>query len=142
MKRIICFVCFLGMLFFGCQSDDENNGPETIITSFSGTVQYENGEPVSNAELIIGSRVNRSFGTVAGDAAFLQINDGTFEVTFETEEEVVRYNILIDLYGNVFTFGEELQCIPGDCGDFSPGESYELTIILPCTLDECANPDL
>lgn len=137
MKKILYYAFFAGILFFGCQSDDENNDPETTITSFSGTIQYENGEPVTGGELIIAGNQSTLFGGVAREGAILTIDDGTFEVTLETEEEVTSYSILIDLLENVFTFAEGLQCLPGNCRDFLPGDTYELSVIVPCSPDDC-----
>ena len=141
MRKTSLFVLLASILLFGCQSDD-NGGPETTVTSFSGNIEFENGVPVTNAELSIGSRIARTFGSVAGEAAFIQIYDGTFEVLFETEENVTRYSIVIDII-NVdservaFDDSVGLQCLPGNCRDFPPGQNHELTIIVPCIPDNC-----
>ena len=142
MKYSKLFLLGLVISFcFSCNSDEGEDIPETTITSFSGTIEFQNGEPVTSAELLIGG----SEGGITGSAvlgANLLITDGTFEVTLETEEDVRSYTIVISILDgtsiiNGFGFSEGLECLPGDCRDFPPGESHELRIIVPCNPDDC-----
>ena len=140
MRKTSLFVLLSSILLFGCQSDD-NGGPETTVTSFSGNIEFENGVPVTDAELSIGGSKSGLSGS-AVEGAILRIEDGTFEVTLETEENVSRYIIVIDII-NVdservaFDDSVGLQCLPGNCRDFPPGQNHELTIIVPCIPDNC-----
>ena len=87
--------------------------------------------------------MRRSFGTVAGDTEFLQINDGTFEVTFETEEDVVRYIIVVEFLGQqnsfIYDHSNGLQCDQEEsCRLVTPGVDHNNFIItVPCLPDDC-----
>ncbi|MEM1257319.1 MAG: hypothetical protein AAGH81_02235 [Bacteroidota bacterium] len=94
--------------------------------------------------MIIGSTVRRSFGTVAGESAMLSIDDGTFEVIFETEEDVVRYIIIVDILNqqNRFAFDHSngLRCGQEEsCRLVTPGVDHDdFIVIVPCLTDDCA----
>jgi hypothetical protein len=143
MKKDLYHLWFVVILFFGCQSYDENNDPKNTITSFSGNIQYENGEPVTSAELIIAGSESTLFGAVSRESVMLSIDDGTFEVTLETEEEISRYIVVIDIINGdseriAFDDSVGLQCMPGEnCRNFLPGETHELNIVVPCTPNNC-----
>jgi hypothetical protein len=76
--------------------------------------------------------------------AILPTQDGTFEVSFETIEEVVRFSLaIVILQGDsiinsfVGSGADGLQCLPGECGAFASEKDYELTILVPCDPDDC-----
>lgn len=133
------------LLIFGCKSDDNGDRePQPLLTSFSGMVLYEsNGEPVRSGELFISGTDSEPLRSpITRAEAQLKIEDGSFEISFETIEEVDRFTFAIDILENGFiinSFGwaDGLQCLPGDCREFAPGKDYELTIVVPCAPDDC-----
>ena len=143
IKFLMFFPCILG---FSCASDDGKTEPVSQITSFSGSIIYEsNDEPVTSGELFImvtDSEPLRS--PIVRAEAILTIEDGSFEVSFETFEEVDKFSMFVNILEgssiiNTFVGGgaDNLQCLPGNCAEFAPGRSYNLTIIVPCAPDDC-----
>jgi hypothetical protein len=140
----IVLIIFLFFFFWGCNTDDDS--PQPIITSFSGTILFEpTNEPVTNANLyIIGRDFNGIAGSIVRADTILRIDNGTFEVRFETYEKVDRFDMFIRILQdesiiNTFVAGSDppLQCLPGDCDNFAAGQEYELTILVPCSPDDC-----
>ncbi len=146
MKHLT-FYSVLSLFFvaMACKSDDDNE-IRPVITSFSGSVLYEQTmEPVTSADLFITGRDSRGItGSIVRVDTILRIEDGTFEVSFETVEEIDRFGMFIDILKdefiiNTFVAGSDppLKCLPGNCANFPPGQDYELTILVPCAPDDC-----
>ncbi len=138
----------LFLVVIACSSDDNEGKGEPVptVTSFSGVVLYEtNMEPVTNGELFISGTDTEPLRSPQVRAeAILKIEDGTFEVSFETIEEVDRFSLAIVILQGDFIINsfvgsgaDGLQCLPGECGAFAPGKDYELTILVPCDPDDC-----
>ncbi|PHN93399.1 hypothetical protein CSC80_10755 [Maribacter sp. 6B07] len=135
-------------MVMACNSDDyEGKGePVPTVTTFSGVVLYEtNMEPVTNGELFINGTDTEPLRSPQTRAqAILKIEDGTFEVSFETIEEVDRFGMFVNILQgtsiiNTFVAGSDppLKCQPGNCDNFPPGQDYELIILVPCAPDDC-----
>lgn len=135
----------LFLLLLSCNSDDDGGKVRPVITSFSGTILYDPSmEPVTNGVLFIGGRKSGLFGGTAVEGAIVNIDDGNFDVTIESIEEVSRFGMAIDILQdefiiNTFVAGSDppLKCLPGDCDRFLPGQNYELIILVPCDPDDC-----
>lgn len=149
MRHIYTYLFFLViMLFLGCASEDDKNAETQVVTtSFSGTVLYESTmEPVTNGELSINGIDTEPLRSPQFPAfEKVALSNGSFDVTFETIEEVDKFSMLItildgDFIVSVFGGGDvstDLICNPFNCRDFEPGKAYELTIFVPCDPDDC-----
>ena len=145
MKKSILFI--LALAFWSCEDDGPiDEGPEVTVTSFSGTIVFEDMQPLTNGELTIVGIESSLFGGRTVDGTMLPIDDGTFDFTFENLEPITRFNVIVRVIQdgflvNTFGFVDGLECIPGNCGDFPSGQDHEFTIVVPCTEDDCVRFD-
>ena len=94
MKKSILFI--LALTFWACDDDEPiEEGPEVTVTSFSGTIVFEDMQPIANGELTIVAIESGPFGGRTIDGIMLTIEDGTFDFTFENEEPITRFSVIV-----------------------------------------------